>query len=155
MDEVQLANYYAGLDPGPVAAGVVSDWRVARVLGCTQGAKIQLSDWTLTKTKFRHDDLDFADYLKLSEILREAFVIRGRTRETAEMIYVEPREFRPPCWRVVVKHTVRSEAFITNFQRYHFSEARRIYRRALKDGQLVLDAKSTLAQRLLRHASIS
>jgi hypothetical protein len=152
MDEVQLANYVAGLDPGPVEAGRV-DQLLARMLTAPASSVIWLSDWTLTKTKFRHQDVTFADYKHLPEIITLGFVIDGRERNSAELIYVEVDQFAAKCWRVCLKHTARSESFITNSQRLHVRDARRIYRRALSEGKLRRDLKDALALRLMRRAS--
>jgi hypothetical protein len=152
MDDVQLANYIAGTDPGPLEAGRV-DSLLARLLTAPAGSVIWLSDWTLTKTKFRHADIDFADYRRLPEILTMGFVIDGRELHSAEVMFVEPAQFSAKCWRVRLKHTAKSESFITNFQRIHLRDARRIYRRALSAGRLRRDLDGPLAQRLLRRAS--
>ncbi len=68
MDDVQLANYLAGMDPGPVEA-----WRVDRILARALGVRprtvVWISDYNLTKIGFGHPEMDFRDYCKIPEIL--------------------------------------------------------------------------------------
>lgn len=152
MDEVQLANYVAGIDPGPVVAGQV-DREMAKHLAVRAGALILLSDFTLTKTKYRHPEIDFRDYKMLSTILSNGFVTPGNKARSVEVCYLDttPPAFR--LWRVSLKATRLYEVYVTMFHRLNKKEARRLYRRARRRRTLLRDHKGQLAQRELRYAS--
>lgn len=74
MDDVQLSNWYAGHDRQPVEAYRLDDIELARALGVAMGTPVWLSDYTLTKTRLIHKEIDFQDYKKLPEILAEGFI---------------------------------------------------------------------------------
>ena len=152
MDDVQLANYVAGIDPGPVDAGRV-DPEIARFLGVKAGTIVWLSNYTLTKTKFKHPEINFADYRKMPEILSSGFAASGNKKRTVEICHVDTSSPGFTLWRVCLKSTHRDEVFVTLFHRLHMKEARRLYRRTVKKGSLLREHKNELARRLLHHAS--
>ena len=152
MDDVQLANYVAGIVPGPVEAGRV-DREIASILSVTAGTTVWLSDYTLTKIKYRHPEINFADYRKMPEILTSGFVVSGKKKRTAELCHIDTGSSKFKLWRVILKSTGRDEVFVTLFHRLDMKEARRLYRRAHKKGTLLRDHKNELARRTLHHAS--
>lgn len=153
MDDVRLANYVAGLDPGPIEAWRV-DRGIASVLEVTPGTIVWLSDYTLTKTRFRHSEINYADYQKMPEILSSGFAIPGNKNRTVELCHIDTSSAENfSLWRVCLKATHRGEVFVTLFHRLHMKEARRLYRRARRRGVLIRDHKDELARRVLRHAS--
>jgi hypothetical protein len=152
LDDVQLANYVAGIDPGPVHAGRV-DQKIASVLCVKAGTIVWLSDYTLTKTKYRHPEIDFADYRKIPEILSSGFAVAGKKKRTIELCHIDTGSSDFKLWRVILKTTSRNEVFVTLFHRLDMKEARRLYRRARKKGALLRDHKNELARRTLHRAS--
>ena len=152
MDDVQLANYVAGIDPGPVEAGRV-DRNIATILGVKAGTIVWLSEYTLTKTGFRHPEIDFSDYQKIPEILTSGFAAPGNKKRTVDMCHIDTASGDFKLWRVCLKATRQDEVFVTLFHRVDMKEARRLYRRARKKGRLLRDHKTALARRILRHAS--
>lgn len=152
LDDVQLANYLAGIDPGPVEAGRV-DHEIAHILGVKTGTIVWLSDYTLTKTSFYHPEIDFRDYQKMPEILSSGFAASGNKKRTVQICHVDTASSKFKLWRVCLKATRHDEVFVTLFHRLHMKEARRLYRRTVKRGFLLREHKNELAQRMLHHAS--
>jgi hypothetical protein len=77
MDDVALANYIAGTHGGHVEAGRV-DEVCAQLLGVQCGTEIWFSDYTLTKLRYRHGDINFSHYWHMPSILLHGFLARGR-----------------------------------------------------------------------------
>ena len=152
MDDVQLANYVAGVDPGPIEAWRI-DREIAPILDVGIGTIVWLSDYTLTKTKYRHPEIDFADYCKIPEILASGFAMPGKIKRTVELCHIDTGSSDFKLWRIVLKSTSRNEVFVTLFHRLDMKEARRLYRRAHKKGTLLRDHKNGLARRTLHRAS--
>ena len=151
MDDVQLANYIAGVDPGPIEAGRL-DHEIAKSLRVSTGSVVWLSDYTLTKTKFRHKEIGFADYMKLPDILAEGFAAQGNKAGTIEICHIDTSAPKYKLWRICQKITHRSEVFVTMFHRIDMKETRRLYRRAEKKKTLIRNHKNQLARRILRRA---
>lgn len=152
MDDVQLANYFAGVDPGPIEAGRL-DQLIAERLGVSAGSIIWLSDYTLTKIKFRHTEIEFEDYKKLPEILVEGFATPGNRARSVEICHIDTTGAKHKLWRICIKATRGSQVYLTMFHRLDLKEMRRLYRRANKRESLIRDHKNQLARRLLRRAS--
>jgi len=152
LDDVRLANYMAGIDPGPIPAGRI-DGRIALALRVRPGTAVYLSDYTLTKTTFRHGEVTFQDYLQIPALLSAGFALPGRLPRTIEFAHFEHWYGGPRGWHAVIKATVRDEVYITLFHRYNLAEARRIYRRAKKHGKLIRDIEIELARSLRLSAS--
>lgn len=153
MDDVQLANYTAGTDPGPVEV-----WRadavMALALGVGRGTVVWLSDYTLTKISFTHPEIDFRDYTRLPDILSKGFMTRGNRPRSVEICYVDTHGTRYRYWRVCLKATSRGEIFVSTIHRSGVDDFRRLYRRAARRNSLIKDHKSELARHLLMgHAS--
>ena len=75
MDDVQLANWYAGDTRNLVEVYRVFDPILIRALGIESGANVWLSDYTLTKTRYMHSEIDFRDYKRLPEIISNGFLL--------------------------------------------------------------------------------
>ena len=157
MDSIRLANYVAGIDPGPIEA-----WRLdsdlATVLKLNGPTDVLLSDWTLTKTTFRHPEINFQDYEKLPTIFSLGFIVAPppgamRRARSLEFFYSEHEPLPQRGWRVCLKATASNEVFITTFHHTDWKEMKRVYGRAIRTNRLLRDAQTELAQRLLRRAS--
>ena len=88
VDDVQLANYIAGTDPGPVEAWRI-DAETLRALRLQAGTVVWISDYTLTKTAFVRPEFEFRDYVRLPEILSEGFMIQGNKRRSVEYCHAD------------------------------------------------------------------
>jgi len=152
LDDVQLANYLAGVDPGPVIAGKVGS-ELAKYLDIPRGSFVLLSDYNLTKNRFRHPEMDFQDFLRLPEIIDDGFVVPGNKRRSLEITHLVSENGRYHFWSLSLKATRTGELFATMFRKSKLKEARRVYRRALKQSKLIRDHKNELARRILRRAS--
>lgn len=159
MDDVKLANYIAGIEPGPIEAEQL-DTITASALGLEAPKTVLLSDWTFTKISLGHPDIDFQDYLMFPTILSEGFVTRspmhsrsGRRRRTIEIYYGETSDAGRRAWRVALKATNSEEVYVATFHHANWKELRRVYRRAVRKSLLVRDAKRELARCLSHHAS--
>ena len=152
LDDVQLANYVAGIDPGPVDAGR-TDREIARLLGVGVGTPIWLSDYTLTKTWAFHTDVTFEDYQNIPNVLIHGFVVPGSKSRTIQLYHVDTSQKTYRMWRVCLKSTSQNEVFVTLLHRAHMKELRRVYRRAVRRGELLRDHKHQLARHMLRRAS--
>ena len=155
MDDVELANYVAGIEPGPIEAWRV-DHGLANALGVKPGTVVLLSDYTLTKTRYKHPEIIYSDYQKLPEILACGFVTLGKRKRTIELCHIDTSNtYNFKLWRVCLKATRKNEVFVTLFHRLDMKEARRLHRRAQKQNTLLRDHLNELARRMLRRASHS
>jgi len=152
LDEVKLANYFAGLHREDIEAGRL-DALTASALGLLPGTVVWLSDWTLTKVRFRHAEITFRHYVKIPTILRDGFAMRGRKGPGLEIYWLDGWTDAAHGFCLCLKRTARSDVYITTFHPIHFSELRRKYRRAERKGLLVRPLKTELALRLRRGAS--
>ncbi|MGH6890748.1 MAG: hypothetical protein ACREEP_00665 [Dongiaceae bacterium] len=152
MDELKLADYFAGLHREDIEAGRL-DATLAGALGMAAGTAVWLSDWTLTKVRFRHAEINFQHYVKMPAILREGFALRGRKEIGLEIYWVEGWSSAAHGFCLCMKRTAKSDVYITTFHPIHFSELRRKYRSAERKGLLVRPLKTELALRLTRGAS--
>lgn len=153
MDVVRLANYLAGLDPGPIEAWRL-DIKIARILRVKPGTIAWLSAYTLTKTRYRHPEINYSDFQMIPEILALGFATPGNKERSVDLCHLDTTEAAKfKLWRVCLKATHTDEVFISMFHRSNLKEARRLYRRAKKRNALLRDHKREMARRLLRHAS--
>lgn len=152
MDELKLANYFAGLHRENIEAGRL-DAASARAVGMDAGTIVWLSDWTLTKVGFRHREITYQHYLKIPTVLREGFVLRGRKGAGLEFYWVEGWEAATHGYCLCLKRTRARDIYVTTFHPIHFNEVRRKYRGAERKELLVRPPKPELAQRLRRGAS--
>ena len=151
MDEVELANYVAGIHKGPLRVGPVGD-EIARALGVRFRTSAWLSDYTLTKTRFRHKEIDFRDYQKLPAIISDGFVAPGNKHYSVEIQYVEEIDGQYRFWRISLKSTSIGEVFVNMLHRGKQKDFKRIYRRTNKQGTLIRHHKGQLARRIARIA---
>lgn len=152
LDEFKLANYFAGLHRENIEAGRL-DATVAAALGMAAGTVVWLSDWTLTKVRFRHGEITYRDYLKVPVVLREGFVVRGRKATSIEIYWSVGWVRATPGYRLCLKRTRAGDLFVTTFHPIHFKEIRRVYRGAERKRLLIRPLKTELALRLQRGAS--
>lgn len=138
VDDVQLANYMAGTDPGPVEAWRVDD-ATSKALSVQTGTVVWISDYTLTKTAFVHPEIEFQDYVRLPEILSEGFMIQGNKKRSVEYCHADTTGPKFRLWCVSVRATLQSEAFITMIRRGNLKDVRRKYRRAIRHNSLLRD----------------
>ena len=153
MDDVKLANWFAGRDRSLVEVYRVFDSALTRALGVENGAVVWLSDDTLTKTGFVHKEIDFRDYQRLPEILSAGFVSPGNKKRSVEVTHADLGGEHFTFWRLALKGTARDEVFVTMFHRSHLKDARRLYRRAHRKGTLLRDHKEAPVRRLLGYTS--
>jgi len=137
---------------GPVEASRAHG-EIAQILAVTAGTQILLSDHTITKTGFKHKEINFQDYLMLPEIISNGFVYPSNKESGIVIFHINTDQPTFRLWCVCLKRTKNNEVFITMFHRSSMKDARRLYRRAKKKQNLLRDHKSQLAQRLLRYAS--
>lgn len=148
MDDVALANYFAGLETGPLDGGALQP-DIARALGVPMGTRLRVSDYTLTKNGIKHPDIGFREWVALPLLLATGFVIRGdRKRPSVECCYFDPAGMPFMAAKVAIKLTATRQAYVTTFHRLTLPEVRRIDRRALRRGALLRDLKRELAQLL-------
>jgi len=114
---------------------------------------VLLSDYNLTKTKYRHPKIDFQDYIRLPEILSVGFVVPGNRNRSVEICHIDISAKDYKLWAICLKVTQGEEVFMTMFHRFRLKEARRIYRRAQRRGELIRDHQNKLARRILQRAS--
>ena len=147
MDDVQLANWYAGLDVGPVGVCRLFEHSLLAALKVPSGSTVWLSDYTLTKIAFSHKEIDFRDYQRLPEIISAGFVVPGNKQRTIEVDHADLGGPRYRFWRACLKATAQhNDVYITMFHRSHLKDMRRLYRRAHKKGFLLRDHKDTPAR---------
>jgi hypothetical protein len=152
LDDVALANYFAGVSPGPVDGGKLSP-ELSSALGVLPGTRILLSDYNLTKIRIKHQDIGFRELCQLPLILAQGFVIRGERRRSIESCYFNPAGTYLVAAKVALKATHAGEVYLTTFHRLSVPELRRMHRRAVKRGALIRDLKSELARQLTAPAS--
>lgn len=144
MDEVALANYFAGpgVEPDPIEAWRV-DADVARALGVPLRTVARLSYDNFVKITLKHDDVTFADLKRFAAIAESpaTFVARD-VRRSAQLIHLDPA--RP--FKIVLRATRRNEVYLVTFHRTRADEARRLRRRAIKQGRLIRDLKTKPAR---------
>lgn len=148
MDDVQLANYLAGTEQGPIEAWR-TDTATSRALGVQPGTIVWISDHTLTKTKFVHSEIDFRDYVRLPEILSNGFMIPGNKRRSVEVCHLDMTGPRFKFWCVSIRATSRSEVFITMIRRGNLKDVRRKYRKAMRQASFLRNHTNQLARHLL------
>jgi predicted O-methyltransferase YrrM len=136
MDDVALANYIAGSYFGNVEAGRV-DLIHAKLLGVKPCTEIWFSEYTLSKLRQRHGDINFAHYSHMPSILLQGFLATGRTKNVLELWWVHGFGSSAVTLLVVLKATKNGEIFVATFHRIHLREARRLWKRAKCDGRLV------------------
>lgn len=149
MDDVQLSNWYAGHDRRPVEAYRLDDTKLAQALGVEIGTAVWLSDYTLTKTRYAHREIDFQDYKKLPEILAEGFITPANQKRSALVTHVDISGEHYRSWRVCLKATRENEVFVTMFHRSHLKDVRRVYRRAHSRQKLLRDHKSKPVRQII------
>jgi hypothetical protein len=147
MDDVALANYVTGTYFGYVEAGRL-DPDGARLLGVKPHVEIWFSDYTLLKLQKRHGDINFSHYRHMPSLLLHGFRAQGRTPNVLDAWWVsfDGREFIG--FFAALKATKKGEVFVATFHRIHLNEARRLWKRALRDGRLVRE--QALASTLLK-----
>lgn len=136
MDDVALANYIAGSYFGNVEAGRL-DPACARLLQVAPCVEIWFSDYTLLKLKNRHGDINFQHYHHMPSILLHGFLARGRAENILELWWVTRLPAGFAAFFVVLKATKRGEVFVATFHRIHLREARRLLKRAQREGRLI------------------
>jgi hypothetical protein len=149
MDDVQLANWHAGIDAGPVEVYRIFEPILTRALGIESGAVVWLSDYTLNKTRFKHKEINFQDYQQMQRILSNGFVSPGNKQHSIEVIHADLSETPYKFWRVCLKGTARDEVFVTMFHRSHLKDARRLYRRAHRKEIVLRDHSEAPIRHLL------
>ncbi len=159
MDDVKLANYFAGTELGPIEAGKI-DQQVSTALGLTGPTIVWLSDWTITKIYYRHPKITFQDYLRIPEVFAGGFVVYssklvgfGRRARNIEIFHLNDTLVTLRMWRVCLKATASDQVFITTFHHTNLKEMRRMYARGQRRQTLIRPAENRLAQRLVRCAS--
>lgn len=142
MDDVALANYIAGSFFGNVEAGRV-DSVCARLLHVATGVEIWFSDYTLLKLRLRHGDINFSHYRHMHCILLEGCIAKGRKANLLELWWVDYGDRpKPSAYFIVLKATFRGEVFVETFHRTHLKDARRMARKAKREGRLVREQPS-------------
>ena len=136
MDDVALADYIAGIQVGYVEAGRL-DPACARLLGVTPCIEIWFSDYTLTKLRLRHGDINFSHYHHMPSILLSGAMARGRQPNMLEFWWTDNSRSEHMAFFVVLKATVKGEVFVSTFHRIHQREALRLTKRASRDGRLI------------------
>jgi hypothetical protein len=136
MDDVALANYIAGTNFGPVEAGRL-DRRCAELLNLETGVEIWFSDYTLLKLRQRHGDVNFTHYCHMPSILLHGFLAKGRKSNLLDFWWVGRVRLETMAFFVVLKATQKGEVFVETFHRIHLKEARRLGRKATREGRLI------------------
>ena len=153
MDDVKLANWFAGRDRSLVEVYRVFDSALTRALGVENGAVVWLTDYTLNKTGIGHKEIDFRDYKRLPEILSSGYVLPGNKKHSVLVIHADLSGEHFAFWSVGLKGTASREVFVTMFHKSHLKNARRLYRRSYRTGTLLRDHKEALVRRLLGYTS--
>jgi hypothetical protein len=136
MDDVALANYIAGAHIGYVEAGRL-DPACARLLGVAPCTQIWFSDYTLTKLRLRHGDINFSHYHHMPSILLNGTLARGRQANILEFWWSDNACPDYRAFFIVLKATNKGEIFVSTFHRIHEREAMRLLKRASREGRLV------------------
>ena len=153
MDDVQLANWYAGDTHNLVEVYRVFEPVLIRALGVESGAIVWLSDYTLTKTGLMHPEIDFRDYQRLPEIISTGFVSPGNKKRSVEIIHADLSGERFKFWHVSLKEKARDTVFVNMFHRGRLKNVRRLYRRAHKKGTLLRDHNKAPVRHLFGRTS--
>jgi hypothetical protein len=144
MDEVALANYFAGygVEPDPIEAWRV-DPSVARALDVPLRAPVRLSYANFSKITLKHRDITFDDLKRFAALAEadETFVARDR-RRSAQLVHDDA--VRP--FKIVLHATRKDEVYLVTFHRINISEARRLHKRAHREGRLIRDLKTKPAR---------
>ncbi len=138
MDDVALANYVAGTNFGHVEAGRLDPF-CARALGLEVCQPIWFSDYTLIKLQHKHGDINYSHYRHLPSILLKGRVARGRKSNIIELWWIDPDSPEAMAFIVVLKATFNGEVYVETFHRLHLKEARRLRRKAAREGRLLRD----------------
>ena len=117
------------------------------------GANVWLSDYTLTKTRYMHSEIDFRDYKRLPEIISNGFVVPGNKKRSVEIIHTDLGGERFKFWHASLKETARDTVFVNMFHRGHLKNVRRVYRRSHKKNMLLRDHNKAPVRHLLGHTS--
>jgi hypothetical protein len=136
MDDVALSNYIAGVHSGYVEAGRL-DNLCAALLELPVCREIWFSDYTLTKLRLSHGDINYSHYHHMPSILLNGALARGRFRHLLEFWWTDHSSDDHMAFFVVLKVTSRSEIFISTFHRVHEREVKRLRKKALREGRLV------------------
>jgi hypothetical protein len=136
MDDVALSDYIAGIHTGYVEAGRL-DALCAALLGLPPCRQIWFSDYTLTKLRISHGDINYSHYRHMSSILLSGALARGRFPHLLEFWWADPSSADHMAFFVVLKATSKGEIFISTFHRVHARETNRLRKKALREGRLV------------------
>ncbi len=113
-----------------------------------EGTVAWISDWTLTKTQFRHPEVNFQDYVRLPDILSRGYLVPGNKRRCVEACYADVGAQPFKFWHAALKTTQGDEVFVTTLHRSGLADFIRIYRRAAGRGTVLRDHENNLARRL-------
>jgi hypothetical protein len=141
MDDVALANYQAGLFTGNVEAGRL-DPLCAALLGAPVGTPIFFSDFTLSKLRLRHGEINFPRYLHMPSILLHGFAARGRKPNLVELWWLQVRSGKCSGFFAVLKATRKAEIFVETLHAVDRKEARRLLKRAKEGARLVREQQN-------------
>ena len=136
MDDVALANYVAGTYFGHVEAGRL-DPDCAKMLGVKPYVEIWFSDYTLLKLRKRHGDINFSHYRHMPSLLLHGSLARGRTENILDLWWIGVDNYEFVAFFAALKATKKGEVFVATFHRIHLREARRLLKRATRDGRLL------------------
>lgn len=144
MDEVALANYFAGhgVEPDPIEA-----WRVDRAAACALcvalRTPVRFSYANFCKITLKHRDVTFDDLKRFANLAEadETFIARDR-RRSAQLVHVDSA--RP--FKMVLRATRKDEVYLVTFHRIRTSEARRLHKRARREGRIIRDLKTKPAR---------
>jgi hypothetical protein len=152
VDDVELANYFAGLHRNDMVVAPLP-LEVQRALKLPKSINVLLSDYTVTKCKFRHTNIGYSDYLLLPHIISSGFYVRGRQGNEVDCFYLDSVSEPRRSYRVCIKRTIDGRAFVATFHRQKLPELRRLYRRARQSNRLVRHPSKELARLLGYRAS--
>jgi hypothetical protein len=150
MDDTALANYQLGLGTGNIEAGRL-DRACADLLGVPAGTEIWFSDYTLSKLRQRHGEINFSHYRNMPSILLHGFLARGRERNLLDLWWAKLERGKFTAFFVVLKATRKKEVFVETFHQIDRKEARRLSKRAKIDGRLFREQPN--ATQLLRRGT--
>lgn len=142
-----MSDYLLGIFPGPVEAGR-ADSEIAGYLGVPPQTPILLSEYTERKAHYKHKEIGFEQYKKLPFVIANGFVARSSRRGAIEICYVEMASEIAAF--ACLKATAAKEIFLATYLPHHMTEARRIYRRAVKRNALLRDAPEPLVRAYLQ-----
>lgn len=153
MDEVALANYLAGIESGPLLV-TNTPRELAATLGVPVGAPVYLSDYTLTKSRYKHQSLDVRIWRHIGLAIWDGFAITEKGARKSRIISLIYNGTESLPYLISLKGTSNKEVFVSTFHRIHLKEARRHLNQGRKRPSLVLRSpKRELAQLLSRRAS--